>query len=198
MRVRGPACAPGLRFSAPPVKRAEQRCRGRQRAAELSRKDAFWAAKRPENASEARQGRSANAQQRLGNSVCRRRVSNWYFGAGGASAEPRPLHSAPLLVWLQRLRSAMNPVYSPASAGVPFANTKGIGYPGAPRLPPPHVRTPASPSFCSASLQPDSRSATPPPPPLRRTRPASTQEPARPSPAVSLQQPPPSLPPSRL
>lgn len=24
----------------------------------------------------------------------------------------------------------MNPVYSPASTGVPFTNTKGIGYPG--------------------------------------------------------------------
>lgn len=24
----------------------------------------------------------------------------------------------------------MNPVYSPASTGVPFTNTKGMGYPG--------------------------------------------------------------------
>lgn len=28
----------------------------------------------------------------------------------------------------------MNPVYSPGSSGVPYANAKGIGYPGKSRL----------------------------------------------------------------
>lgn len=31
---------------------------------------------------------------------------------------------------LQHLHATMNPVYSPASTGVPFTNTKGMGYPG--------------------------------------------------------------------
>lgn len=31
---------------------------------------------------------------------------------------------------LQHLQTTMNPVYSPASTGVPFTNTKGMGYPG--------------------------------------------------------------------
>lgn len=35
-----------------------------------------------------------------------------------------------VLVCLQPVWTTMNPVYSPASAGVPFTNTKGLGYPG--------------------------------------------------------------------
>lgn len=33
-------------------------------------------------------------------------------------------------LYLQHLQTTMNPVYSPASTGVPFTNTKGMGYPG--------------------------------------------------------------------
>lgn len=98
-----------------------------------------------------------------------------------------PTDPQALRVCLQLAWTTMNPVYSPASAGVPFANTKGLGYPGNLAPPPRHPRAAAAaggrrdPACCAVCLQLDSRWAT------RRLRPtplASTRGPTMPSPAV--------------
>lgn len=81
----------------------------------------------------------------------------------------------------------MNPAYSPASTGVPFTNTKGIGYPGNRILLTKNLYViPVGLSLylccCALCLQLDSRSAML----LRRTLLESMQEQTRPSPVVSI------------
>lgn len=94
-----------------------------------------------------------------------------------------------VLVWLQHLWTTMNPLYSPASTGVPFTNTKGIGYPGKLTLLTGNLSVITAGlrlyfCCCAPCFQLDSRWAMPPR--LRRTLLASMQEQTRPSPVVSV------------